>query len=112
MGSWSPTLTSGRDGSGADALGVGVDVEPVVAHEADDGHAEAAPAASTARIDGALTAQTTGMPATAAFWTISKRRAARDLQDRDSARGTRAREQLLADHLVDRVVAPDVLADG
>ena len=50
------------------------------------------------------------MPATAAFCTISNDARPRHLQDVVGERHA-AGEQLLPDHLVDRVVAPDVLAD-
>ena len=66
-------------------------------------------AASTARLEGAETAQITGMPAIAAFCTISKLA----LPDTSSTRaGERqiACQEPLADDLVDRVVPADVLA--
>ena len=66
-------------------------------------------AVSIARSDGADTAQTIGIPATAAFWTISKLTRPRDHQDPVVERH-RAGEDLRADQLVERVVAADVLA--
>ena len=65
-------------------------------------------AASTARLDGAETAHTIGMPAVAAFWMISK--LARP-ETRSTLLGERqvAGEQLGADQLVERVVPADVL---
>ena len=50
---------------------MGVDVETVAAQEADEGDAEALGGLDR-EVDGAETAQTIGIPATAAFWTISK----------------------------------------
>ena len=68
-------------------------------------------AASTARSDGADTAQTIGMPATAAFWTIS--RLTRPLTSRTTSfSGSRPPRTAQPDELVERVVPPDVLAHG
>ncbi len=63
-----------------------------------------------ARSDGADTAQTIGMPATAAFWTISKLTRPDTMRIR-SWSGMRLGEDLRADQLVERVVPTDVLAD-
>ncbi len=68
-------------------------------------------AASTASEDGALTALTTGMPATAAFWTISNERRPLTCRTRSDSGRSPARS-LLPHHLVHRVVAPDVLAEA
>ena len=79
------------------------------AHEPGQGE-PARRAVSTASADGALTATTALKPAAHAFCTISK--PARPLTYRPrSVAGSVAVEQQPADHLVDRVVAPDVLAD-
>ena len=67
--------------------------------------------ASTASEDGALTALTTGTPATAAFCTISNDARPETWSTRSDS-GQRAGQQLLADHLVDRVVPTDVLPDA
>ena len=70
----------------------------------------AARAASTASIDGALTATTAAKPPAQAFCTISK--LARPLTNRPSDdAGRRPVEQQATHHLVDRVVAADVLTD-
>ena len=66
-------------------------------------------AAATARLDGADTAHSTGMPATAAFCTSSNDKPARHEQHLVRER-QRAVEQRVADELVERVVAADVFA--
>ena len=67
-------------------------------------------ASSTARLDGAPTAASTGMPATAAFCTSSK--LARPLTSRmPSRRGVRPARNGRADELVQGVVPADVLAE-
>ena len=64
-----------------------------------------------ARSDGADTAHTIGIPATAAFWTISKLTRP-ETMSRNPLQPPRADQDLRADELVERVVAADVLADG
>ena len=66
-------------------------------------------AASTARLEGAPTAHSTGMPATAAFWTSSNE-ARPETSATELAERRRAGEHAVADDLVERVVAADVLA--
>ena len=67
------------------------------------------PASATASEVGAPTPTRIGAPATAAFCTSSKDRRPLTHSTR-SCSGARAVEQRAADHLVHRVVAPDVLA--
>ena len=64
-------------------------------------------ASSMARLDGADTAPTSGMPARNAFCTISKRRSPADKQERLLQRQAAAEEHP-PDQLVDRIVPSDI----
>ena len=68
-------------------------------------------AVATASVEGAETAQSTGIPATAAFWTSSKL-ARPETRATRLACGQPPRQKLRADELVHRVVAADVLAQS
>ena len=91
-------------------MGVGVDVHGV-ARRKPTRVMPVCSASSTARLEGALTAAIRGTPATAAFWTTSNEHAPGHEQhppgQRQAPLGGRP-----PDHLVDRVVASNVLANA
>ena len=93
-----------------DAAIVAVHVEPVAAQEPDERDAEPLGGLDRRGPMAPTRHSTIGIPATAAFWTISKLTRPDDHQDALVQR-QRAGEDLRSDELVEGVVPADVLAD-